>query len=254
LTSPHKLACDHSNVSSSVVQDDRLDRLDRFDARDIANQRSNAPIRMLYTLDYSLHQYFGGSWIAALNYLYARFNETKAIYANWNIPVQIASTRCLFYFNRLQSNTPNNILGGLFDNYRDRYSAPANYWDVTAAVTAVNNQGGYSSPFNYGGGIANVDDSAGACGGTAPICKRGAGTNVGPGCRPVQIINLGERNGSSDDPYFTYVMGHELGHNFGINQDYNNLSGGIMDHAAGNQLHIAHMEYVDMYTSWVPCY
>ena len=74
------------------------------------------------------------------------------------------------------------------------------------------------------------------------------------GCRPLQITGLHDNESVPDDAYFTYVLGHELGHNFGISQEYNMISGDIMDHNAGNQLFIAHPVYVDMYTSWAECY
>ena len=147
LTPPRKLDCHHASTNLSIDPNDHLDQ------GNIASLRGCKlePIRMQYTLDYSFIQYFG-SKSASTQYLYARFNEMKAIYAFRDIPVNISSHRWLYTFSSsLWTFNFNNILGGLFNNYVGRFSTPSNKWDVTAAVTAVNNQGGLSSPLNYGG-------------------------------------------------------------------------------------------------------
>ena len=244
------LGCNHQGVSSSEVKNNPSD------PGNIANLRACTfdPIRVRYTFDWSFHQYFNGSFSAAWNYTATRFNEVKTIYNAWNIPVQITSLALLNYGNRLQapSNT-NNPVGDMFSNFATRFGTnSANHWDVNAALVAVDATGGISGPI-VGTGFGYVDDGP-ACQNSAPICKRGVGTNVQIGCRPINIVGLHETSGTANNNYFTYVMGHEIGHNFGISHDYDNSSGDIMDHAAGNQLHIAHTVYVGMYYSWVDCY
>jgi len=209
------------------------------------------PIRIRYVVDHSFKSYF---WLEpfALNYLSARFNEVKAIYAARNIPIVLQSTYVLPAHRALAVNySAQNILSRPFDNFKTRFGVGSNNWDVQGAVVALYRNGSLTGT---GLGISAHYNNE------PPICQRGAGINTPKGYLPLHIAALTESSpGNPNNTYFTYVLAHELGHNFGISHEYDNVTGDIMDHWAPSitgsyPLHIAHTTYVNMYNSWTDCY
>jgi len=228
---------------------------------DLLNNRAGCtynPVRVRYTMDYSFVRYFNNSYSQARQYLLTRFNEVKSIYNQRGIPLVLYShVRYLPYNNRLRSSG-SNVLGSMYSNFASRFGQESsNYWDINAVVVAVNTAGGTSGTL-MGGGYGNTNQ----CSGTAPICKTGAGLTASNGCRPIIIAGLSELSNNPDNAYFTYSLAHEIGHNFGINQEFNNVSGGLMDHYYYNHpsyngtypLYITYNAYVSMYYNWVECY
>jgi len=214
------------------------------------------PIRVRYLIDYSFKKFFNNSNWQARNYLYARFNEVKSMYAYWNIPVEIGKVDYLPYHKRLKNNpnTNTNATGEMYADFRSRYGwDSSDDWDVNAALVAVDAIGGTSGSI-VGGGHAVVSESS-SCGNSAPICKTGIDLDAPNWCRPNHLIGLHETSPNNpDDDYFTYTLAHELGHNFGISQEYNGVTNDVMDHGSNHALFIAHTTYVDMYSAWVSCY
>ncbi len=256
LLHTQKLGCSHQNAGSGAFSPEDNENV----TLDVMN-RSNcdfSPIRVRYTVDYSFKHYFNNSNTAVINYLLFSFNIVKGIYSNpWNIPIQFGGIRFLSSQNLLQGNSVGQKYNDFSLTYGDEASTN---WDVNAAVVAVDGNGGLSSPkVGWAVGVYLMD--WGNCTESAPICKRGPeGQQYHRACRPVQLIGLNEiQSGGSyirDDHYFRYTMGHELGHHFGIFDEFDNNTNDIMDHYANPpyQLSIDHSTYVTMYYRWVPCY
>lgn len=202
------------------------------------------PVRVCYVVDQTFINYFG-NYGAATNYIQQKFASVKAIYGYWGIPIQLIG-----YYTRSYTVNPSysgNVLEPPYLDMVDEFKIGSNYWDAMGVLVVVDNGG---TLIGTGIGVANMAN------GTAPICKKGHNNGANPGNMPFSATALIESaNGTPNHHYFIYVLAHEMGHNFGINQEYNNVTNDLMDHyASGNQHHIAHATYVDMYYKWVACY
>lgn len=227
---PH-LTCTHNDSYSRGV------KLEIEPEKIITERAICNTIRVRYVIDYSFRRYWG-SHSAARDYLEARFNDVKSMYAAVGIPVDISRISWLSYRGRLQINSnTNNAIGDMFTEFQRRFGGSSSgAWDLNAAVVAVDANGRWLDPI-IGGGYGVFAE----CNGTAPICKKGANLHpsITDGCRPIQLIGLHDSSpGNPHDVYFTHGLAHEIGHNFGIDQEYNGVSQDVMDHLAPSNLGI----------------
>jgi len=214
------------------------------------------PIRVGYVIDKTFEDYFGG-WVPAITYFVARFNDVRTIYFNAGagtatvtsprIPIELGP----IYQRQLNVNL--NFNGNILDppmtdlRSRNEFKNGSNNWDVMGSVVAIRKNG-----VLVGTGAAASGDGC-ASGQEIPMCNKGYNNGAHPGCMPFSITALTETSpGVINENYFLYVLGHELGHAFGI-PDEDNGTDDIMD-LGTNSLFISHSTYVTMHNRWVSCY
>jgi len=231
------IACQHEHNDTKIIT--------RSSNDDQGSSDCTSDIRIQYTLDFTFIDYFGSD-AAALQYLTTQFNVVKSIYYNdAGIPLMMTTPNLLTESQRLEvaDGNPNNLLSVPMDDFQLRFGALSDEYDVQAAVVAIERNGELD-----GTGLGVWTDNCDL----PPICQKGSDGDED--CLPMSITALNENNdnsGTTDDDYFTYVLAHELGHNFGIRDSDND---DLMDHGTGSQHHLDEDTAEDMRNLWEICY
>jgi len=248
---PSHLSCTHMDSESSEVDEALFSSdLQIPEVENIIENRSACPsVRVRYTLDYSFREYFGFTR-AAPNFVNARFNEAKAMYAaQVNVPILQARKRYFRAWQRVLGSTRN----AMYDDFKAKHhDESSNSWDINAVVVVINNGASSGGLATHGTGCPDEDDDY--SGVYPPICHKGAAPGtVNDGCMPIHLIGIHTGTGSNASAWNTYVFPHELGHNFGI-PDSNN--GDIMDdgNSNSNNTQFYSDTATEMYNNWVDCY
>jgi len=179
-------------------------------------------VRIRYVVDETFQRYFRGDFYdntpldspgnAAGNYISAKFHSMRVIYRNAGVRIRL--TGFINDAGETDISGPYYALKNAMYNLADQYQTGSNSWDVLGGILALGQKGDLS-----GGGIGIktecYDYQQGML--TAPICKKGANHGYETDCLPVHVIGL-EETGSGDphDHNFIHHIGHELAHNFGL--------------------------------------